>query len=228
MRLGSYKTCSSTNKKKPGPVLQCIPLLGLSLFCSASLAEPDSRTSGQPPFSTQACYARYFPLALKIADSMIPAEVRFFCTAPWDFDAFQRVKDELVKRKFDIADAFARASVPSKQGLVRSAIRLNQQAAESGPPGLPATWYIHKILPALHALKFATPDEALVTRRFAAADVAIMRTVADAIDWKRSALAVAPGMAPTPGERVRTPTLADVPRMILASHANPTTTPGDR
>lgn len=188
----------------------------LAIGCDKPPASPTTATA-----FTTTCFEQNFPLALKIADAMVPNEIKFFCAAPWNFDTFQHVKDALQERHFDIVESAVRQAPSVKQAALREAMAMAQGAADAGPPHLGVTWYVQKVLPMLHALKFRTEDEAIVVSNFSAADLAIMRAAATAINWQQ------PALAPSSVEGTAQPTadngmvLADVPRIILSTYKTP-------
>lgn len=190
----------------------------LMCLCTGTTAEQRSRSPDAMSlmsFTVEQCYREHFPLALKVAESMIPPEVKFYCACPWNFAAFKSVKDALKSRNFDIVEAFVRQVPPYKKSVLRQAILLAQHQAEVGPPHLDDLWYAWRTLVILHALRFSTPDAAWVVKQFDASDVTIMRSAANVINWKQAAFSPTAYKLPHEPGRVGFTTLAEVPKIIL-------------
>ena len=185
---------------------------------SSSKKISNAMRSGDKTFTTEGCYRDNFPLALKISPAMVPPEVRFFCAAPWNFAAFRRVRLELQRQHFDIVEAFVKMVPKGKRNLLKTTTNLAKDQAEKASPEFYDAWYVQRILPSLHAIKYRTDDAALVAKEFAAEDYRVLQTVATAIAWDQAAFS----HEYQPKNRTGTgsPTLAQVPKFIGDAYKN--------
>lgn len=166
-------------------------------------------------FSTKECYRTNIPLALKVAEKLIPPEVKFYCAAPWNVKAFESVRSALERQGFDVVESFVRTVPVYKQSTLRSATFFAKKAADEGPPNMGVIWYVQRTLPLLHALKFKTSDEAVVIKGFLPRDVNALRAAALAINWQQLALEPVPFANITAKNISQKMTLVEVPRIIL-------------
>jgi hypothetical protein len=185
----------------------------------AMAATPAATSNVNPrPFSTEACYREYFPLALKVSEGMIPHEVKFYCAAPWNFEAFRRVREALEKRKFDIVEAYVRAAPAWKQAALRTTTNLAKSEAQKAPGNFYDAWYVQRVIPYLHAIKYKTDDLKVVAKTFSPADFKILHDAAQEIDWNQAAYSDKNYLRQNTGTSGKT--LADVAAIVMQIYVN--------
>ncbi len=174
----------------------------------------DAQTSGTKRDPVTECFRTYFPIALGMPMSAVPSEVRFYCAAPWNLQAFESVRKALDNSRFDVAGSASRMTSGLKAKMVLQTLPMAISAADNGPPGMGAVYLTYHVLPLAYALHKGTSDAAVIEKAMDKQDAAKLRAAAAAIDWKLTVVANVkdfPATAPVSANA----TLGDLPMGIL-------------
>jgi hypothetical protein len=171
--------------------------------------DPEEAGQTSDAFSDSGCMNRYFPLARTVTP---PAEVRFYCAAPWNQASFARVRKILDQAGIDVVGIAVRGTAPQNKSAMETLAPLALDQADQGPPGMGALYRAFKVLPLLEAIRQGSDAEVFAS--LAPEDLAALRRAASALDWNAPALEA--GSAEQPALALSAnATLADVPNVIL-------------
>jgi hypothetical protein len=218
LMLGAVGGCEKESEP-PGRMASMVPPppLTASETSEAPRSISSATASNAGAFDSTDCYRANFPFALAISKSLIPSEVKFYCSANWDIQAFESVRAALKQANFDPVEALVRTASPSKKLLLRKTAGASIEAAEKGPLGMGAVYCVFQWLPHLDALHRNSSDAEVVRKNFAVQDFQALTNAAALIDWNRVA-EINGAEASNAAQTNSVLRLSDVAKVILAMY----------